>query len=165
MQVRGLKWLLEAASIFGNKRAIIGTHSDALSGEKVHLVLIQMPLTMRWGNIKGHFTLTLRMSDRCLGRLLRSIIRTTLSVPFIYFISWLNIMSSSRPDPHKLSVLPYKKGAHDNICISAAMQFFFFFSPSHLSPGSGFPDHKQLSFNNFLRQVIKAPSLPMIGDY
>lgn len=40
-----------------------------------------MPLTMRRQNIKVHFTFTLRISDR--HRLLRSIIRTTLGVPFI----------------------------------------------------------------------------------
>lgn len=56
MHDRGLKRLLEDTSIFRNKCAIIAQRSDALSNETVHLVLIQMPLTMRWQDLPLHFT-------------------------------------------------------------------------------------------------------------
>lgn len=83
-----------------------------------------MPFMTRRQNIKGHLTFTLRMLDRHLGRLLRSVIRTTFSVPFMYFISCLNIMSSSRPDPHKCSVLPYKKVHMTTFVFQQAVLFF-----------------------------------------
>lgn len=61
-----------------------------------------------------------------------NIIRTAPAVPFMFFISWLQVMSLTAAEPHKLSVRSHKEGTHDNISTST-LPFFCLASQSGLS--------------------------------